>query len=74
MNDDQVVLLVHESSKMTLNYWVIMERYPFPNGVVGGSIRAVKSSLYLTIKKSKQINLYNIYIYILLYIFIYVGM
>ena len=35
-------------SKMTLNYRIIMERYPFPNGVVGGSIPIVKSSLYLT--------------------------
>ena len=29
------------------------ERYPFPNGVVGGSIHAVKSSSFLT-KKNKQ--------------------
>ena len=36
---------------MILNYWVIVERYPFPNGVVGGSIPALKSSLYLTINK-----------------------
>jgi hypothetical protein len=35
---------------MTLNYWVIMERYPFLNGVVGGLIPVVKSSLYLTEK------------------------
>ena len=32
---------------MTLNYWVLVERYPFPNGVVGGSIPIVESSLYL---------------------------
>ena len=31
--------------KMTLNYRVIVERYPFLNGVVGGSIDAVKFSL-----------------------------
>ena len=35
---------------MVLNYWVIVKRYPFPNGVVGGSILALKSSLYLTNK------------------------
>ena len=46
-------LLVFESSlklsstKMTLNYLVIVERYPILNGVVGGSIPIVKSSLYL---------------------------
>ena len=39
-------------SEMAQNYWVIVERYPFPNGVVGGSISAVKSSLYLTEKTS----------------------
>ena len=39
---------------MTLNYQVIVERYPFPNGVVGGSIPAVKSFLYLTEKKTKK--------------------
>jgi hypothetical protein len=33
---------------MTLNYWVIDERYPFSIGVVGGSNPVVKSSLYLT--------------------------
>jgi hypothetical protein len=37
---------------MALNYQVIVERYPFPNAVVGGSIPVVKSSLYLT-KKNK---------------------
>ena len=36
---------------MALNYQVIVERYPFPNGMVGGSILTVKSSLYLTVKK-----------------------
>jgi hypothetical protein len=39
-------------SKMTLNYRVILERYTFSYGVVGGSIPAVKSSLYLTEKTS----------------------
>jgi hypothetical protein len=38
---------------MTLNYQVIVERYPFPNGVVGGLIPAVKSSLYLTEEEKK---------------------
>ena len=38
-------------SKMTLNYWVIVERYMFPNEIVGGAIPAVKSSLYLMKKK-----------------------
>ena len=37
---------------MTLNYWVIVESYPFPNGVVGG-IPVVTNSLYLT-KKQKE--------------------
>ena len=37
-------------SKTTLNYRVIVERYPFVNKVVGGSIPAVKSSLYSTEK------------------------
>ena len=32
----------------TLNNLVIVERYPFPNGVVGGLIPVMKSSLYLT--------------------------
>ena len=36
---------------MTLDFRVIMERYPFSDGVVGGLIPAVKSSLYLTEKK-----------------------
>ena len=39
---------------MTLNYWVTMERYPSPYGVVGGSIHAIKSSLYSTKKKRKK--------------------
>ena len=41
-------------SEMTLNYQVIGERYPFPNGVVGGLIPAVTSSLNLT-KKTIQV-------------------
>ena len=35
-------------SEMTLNYRVIMKRYPFVNGLVAGSILTVKSSLSLT--------------------------
>jgi hypothetical protein len=38
-------------SKMNLNYWVILERYTFLNGVVGGSFSAVKSSIFLMEKK-----------------------
>ena len=37
-------------SEMTLNYQVILKRYPFPNAVVNGSIPTMKSSLYLTVK------------------------
>ena len=33
---------------MTLNCWVIVERYPFMNEAIGGSIPIVVSSLYLT--------------------------
>ena len=33
---------------MTLNYCVVVERHSFLNGVVGGLIPIVKSSLYLT--------------------------
>jgi hypothetical protein len=33
---------------MTVNYRVIVERYPFSKGVVGGSIPVEKSSFYLT--------------------------
>ena len=36
---------------MTLNYPVIVERYPFPNEADGSSISTVKSSLYLTREK-----------------------
>ena len=35
-------------SEITLNYWIIVERDPIPNEVVGSSIPVVKSSLYLT--------------------------
>ena len=35
-------------SAMTMNYHVIVERHPFMNGVVGNSIPAIKSSIYLT--------------------------
>jgi hypothetical protein len=38
-------------SKMTLNYWAIVEKYPFPNGVVGGLIFRCQIFLYL-IKKN----------------------
>jgi hypothetical protein len=34
-------------SRMTLSCQVIVERNPFPNGVVGGSTHVVKTSLYL---------------------------
>ena len=42
-------------SEMTLNCRVTVKRYPFPNGVVGGSIPAVKFSLCLT-EKTNQIS------------------
>lgn len=35
---------------MYLNYQVIVEKYPFLHGVVGGATPDVKSSLYLTKK------------------------
>jgi hypothetical protein len=35
---------------MTLNYQMIVERFPFPNGGVGDSIPDVKPSPYLTEK------------------------
>lgn len=35
-------------SVMTLNYWVVVEKYQFPNRVIGGSIPTVKSSQYMT--------------------------
>ena len=39
---------LHPRSEITLNYRAMVERYPFSNGVVGGLIRVVKFSLYLT--------------------------
>ena len=52
----QIIILVKlvgiVQSMMTLNYQVIVERYPFSNGVVGSSILVVKSSLYLIGKTS----------------------
>ena len=36
---------------MILDYLVIVERYPFPSGVVGSLIPTMKYSLYLTGKK-----------------------
>ena len=41
---------------MSLNYQVIVERYLFPNGVVGGSIPVILSTLYLTYKKTSQVS------------------
>ena len=32
------ILISFKFSKMTPNYWMIVERHPRPNGVVGGSI------------------------------------
>ena len=40
---------------MTLTYQVIMEKYSFSNGVVGGSTPAMKSSLYLTEKETTTV-------------------
>ena len=39
------IMIGHLRSEMALNYGVIVERYPFHNEVVGGSILALKSSL-----------------------------
>ena len=36
---------------MIFNYWVIVKRYPFSNGVVGNLILVVESSLCLTGEK-----------------------
>ena len=41
------IMLGVNTSEMTLNYRVIVERYPSMNGMVGGSIPTVKCSLYL---------------------------
>ena len=43
----------HLRSEMTLNYWMIMERHPFSNGLVGGSNPTVISSFYFTEKTSQ---------------------
>ena len=40
---------------MVLNYRVIVERYPIPNGVVGGSIPIVKFSFSLTKKLARWV-------------------
>ena len=45
-----LAIVIKVGSKMTLNYQVDVERYPFPNEVVGGSISVMKYSLYLTKK------------------------
>ena len=40
---------------MTLNYRAVVERYAFPNGVVGSSNHVMKSFSYLTEKKPSQV-------------------
>jgi hypothetical protein len=40
--------------KMTLKYWVIVEMFPVSNDVIGSSLLAAKSSLYLIGKKNKK--------------------
>ena len=40
---------------LTLNYRVIVKRYPFPNGVVGSLIPALKSSPYLMEKLARYV-------------------
>ena len=47
-----VKLSIAMRSEMTLNYRVLVEKYPFPNRVAGGSIPDVKSSLFLTGKNN----------------------
>ena len=44
-------------SEISLNYQVIVKRYPFFNGVVGGSIPTVKFAIYLTKNKNKKIKI-----------------
>ena len=46
------IFVIHQS-KATLNYRVIVERYPMSNGVVDGTILVVKSSLFLTQEREK---------------------
>ena len=41
-------------SEMILNYRVIVERYPFSNGVVGGLIPAVTGNFFFFKKKKKN--------------------
>ena len=48
--DPQSIPLTHVfkiGSEITVNYWVIVERHPFPNIVVGSLIPVVKSSFKL---------------------------
>ena len=59
-NIDYALYLPHENwvefrSEMTLNYCMIVAKYPFPNGVVDDSIPTVKSSLCLTEKITKHV-------------------
>ena len=42
-------------SEVTLNCQVVVEKYTFSNGVVSGLIPVVKSSLYLTEKKTSLV-------------------
>jgi hypothetical protein len=44
----------HKWSEMTLNYQVIVEKYPFSNRVPGGSISTIISSLYLMMEKKPK--------------------
>ena len=48
------ILYLCDGSEMTLNYWMIVERYSFLNGVVCGSIPFMKSSLYLMGEKKSM--------------------
>ena len=41
---DSFIKSQHSRSEMIINYQVIVERYPLPNGVVGGSIPTVTST------------------------------
>ena len=46
-NVEPIYKWMYNRFEMTPNYWVIVERYPFPNEVVGGLMTVVKSFLYL---------------------------
>ena len=46
-NKNAIQFIQTLGSEMTLNHQVILEKYPFPNRVDGGSIPALNSSLYL---------------------------